>query len=194
MEIWWKIWREFCGNFSRPQNKRLKKLGGHFGAFFVRKFVAQTKIFRAKFTLQTCHLNQSPREPHTYLLGHAKTLSITHVRNSSDHGQINKENCNIPENEFPHLKDAQTMKCKLWTETLEFSRLKVPNSRFALHGQRPSLIHGLCAFFASNSRFMRLCQAALDTPLDSPLVGHPLSSRFALHGLRAFDHQFFWYI
>ena len=34
---------------------------------------------------------------------------------------------------------------------------------------------------------MRLFQAALDTPLDSPLVGHPLSSRFALHGLRAFE-------
>ena len=31
----------------------------------------------------------------------------------------------------------------------------------------PSLIHGLCAFFASHSRFMRLFKAALDTPLDS---------------------------
>ena len=44
----------------------------------------------------------------------------------------------------------------------------MPNSRFVLHGKRPSLIHGLCAFFASNSRFMRLSQAPLDTPLDSP--------------------------
>ena len=35
------------------------------------------------------------------------------------------------------LKGAQTMKCKLWTETLESSRLKVPNSRFALHGLAP---------------------------------------------------------
>ena len=34
---------------------------------------------------------------------------------------------------------------------------------------------------------MRLFQAALDTPLDSPLVHHPLSSRFALHGLRALE-------
>ena len=34
----------------------------------------------------------------------------------------------------PQLKGVQTMKCKLWTETLEFSRSKVPNSRFALHG------------------------------------------------------------
>ena len=126
----------------------------------------------------------------------------------------------------------------------------MPNSRFALHGTRPSLIHGLCAFFASNLRFMRLFQAALYTPLDSgdrespkrrfsqktadfrrfapfpgnssiwraqetaensrfsqeteenrrkPQIGprhlscvklgpnHPLSSRFALHGLHAFD-------
>ena len=31
----------------------------------------------------------------------------------------------------------------------------MPNSRFALDGERPSLIHGLCAFFASNSRSMR---------------------------------------
>ena len=36
-----------------------------------------------------------------------------------------------------NLKGAQTMKCKLWTETLEFWRLKVPNSRFALHGLAP---------------------------------------------------------
>ena len=79
------------------------------------------------------------------------------------------------------------MKCKLWTETLEFLRPKVPNSRFALHGKRPSLIHGLCAFFASNSRFMRLFQAALDTPLDSPFSATLSVHGFALHGLRAFD-------
>ena len=29
----------------------------------------------------------------------------------------------------------------------------MPNSRFALHGLAPSLIHGLCAFFASNKSF-----------------------------------------
>ena len=54
----------------------------------------------------------------------------------------------------------------------------MPNSRFALHGERPSLIHGLCAFFASNSRFMRLFQAALDTPLNSPF-----SATLSVHGL-----------
>ena len=43
---------------------------------------------------------------------------------------------------------------------------------------RPSLIHGLCAFFASNSRFMRLFQALLDTPLDSPF-----SATLSVHGL-----------
>ena len=40
----------------------------------------------------------------------------------------------------------------------------MPNSRFALHGLAPPLY----AFFASNSRFMRLFQAPLDTSLDSP--------------------------
>ena len=54
----------------------------------------------------------------------------------------------------------------------------MPNSRFALHGFNPSLIHGLCAFFASNSRFMRLFQAALDTPLDSPF-----SATLSVHSL-----------
>ena len=54
----------------------------------------------------------------------------------------------------------------------------MPNSRFALHGRCPSLIHGLCAFFASNSRFVRLFQAALDTPLDSPF-----SATLSVHGL-----------
>ena len=66
------------------------------------------------------------------------------------------------------------MKCTLSTETLEFSRLKVPNSRFS-----PSLIHGLCAFFAPNSGFMRLFQAALDTPLNNPF-----SATLSVHGLR----------
>ena len=42
----------------------------------------------------------------------------------------------------------------------------------------PSLIHGLCAFFASNSGFMRLFQSALDTPLDSPF-----SATLSVHGL-----------
>ena len=54
----------------------------------------------------------------------------------------------------------------------------MPNSRFALHGKRPSLIHGLCAIFASNSRFMRLFQAALDTCHDSPFF-----ACLSVHGL-----------
>ena len=49
----------------------------------------------------------------------------------------------------------------------------VCTSRFS-----PSLIHGSCAFFASNSRFMRLFQGALDTPLDSPF-----SATLSVHGL-----------
>ena len=53
----------------------------------------------------------------------------------------------------------------------------MPNSRSALHGS-PSLIHGLCIFCASNSRFMHLFKAALDTPLDSPFF-----ASFSVHGL-----------
>ena len=55
----------------------------------------------------------------------------------------------------------------------------MPNSRFALHGFSPSLIHGLCAFFASNSRFVRLSQAALDTPFFSASQFTVCTSRFA---------------
>ena len=54
----------------------------------------------------------------------------------------------------------------------------MPNSRFAPSRFSPSLIHGLCAFFASNSRFMRLFQAGLDTCLDSPF-----SATLSVHGL-----------
>ena len=56
----------------------------------------------------------------------------------------------------------------------------MPNSRFALHGLAPSLIHALCAIFASNSRFMRLFQAPLrlDTCLDSPFF-----ASLSIHGL-----------
>ena len=75
------------------------------------------------------------------------------------------------------------MKCKLWTETLEFSRLKVPNSRFALHGLAPPsltvcapflpLIHGLCAFF-------RLLLTPLSTaPSPQPSQFTVCTSRFA---------------
>ena len=48
------------------REKRLKTIGANFGAFFVRKIRSSNKsfvqsslkqIFRAKFTLQTCHLN-----------------------------------------------------------------------------------------------------------------------------------------
>ena len=80
------------------------------------------------------------------------------------------------------FKGAQTMKCTLSTEALEFWRLKVPTSRFAL-------IHGSCATFAFNLRFMHLYQAALDTCLNGPLLCQPLSSRFALHGLRALERS-----
>ena len=62
----------------------------------------------------------------------------------------------------------------------------MPNSRFALHSLALG-IHGLCAIFPSNSRFMRLFQARLDTCLDSLLLCQPLSSRFALHSLRALE-------
>ena len=59
----------------------------------------------------------------------------------------------------------------------------MPNSRFALHGPRPSLIHGLCVFFASNSRFTRLFQAALDNlataPSPPPSQFTVCTSRFA---------------
>ena len=54
----------------------------------------------------------------------------------------------------------------------------MPNSRFALHGKRPSLIHGLCAIIASNSRLMRLFQAPLDTCLVSPFF-----ASLSVHGL-----------
>ena len=42
---------------------------------------------------------------------------------------------------FSIFKGALTMKCTLWTETLEFLGWKVPNSRFS-----PSLIHGVRHF------------------------------------------------
>ena len=50
---------KFGGNFAGffwPTEQRLKHFGENSGAFFVTKFVARKKNFRAKFTLQTCHL------------------------------------------------------------------------------------------------------------------------------------------
>ena len=39
----------------------------------------------------------------------------------------------------------------------------MPDSRFGLHGLAPPLVDGLCAVFVSNSRFMRLVEAPLDS-------------------------------
>ena len=66
----------------------------------------------------------------------------------------------------------------------------MPNFTVCTSRFSPCLFHGLCAFFVSNSWFMRLFQAPLDTCLDSPLLCQPLSSRVALHGLHALDHVF----
>ena len=65
---------------------------------------------------------------------------------------------------------------------VESASFTVCTSRFS-----PSLIHDLYAIFASNSRFMCLFQAALDTCLDGPLPCQPLGSRFVPHDLRALD-------
>ena len=52
------ILREICGIFSDPQIKT-QIFGENFGAFFARKFVPRTKIFRANFVLQMCHPKKS---------------------------------------------------------------------------------------------------------------------------------------
>ena len=66
----------------------------------------------------------------------------------------------------------------------------MPNSWFALHGLAPPQLTVCAVFCSSNSRRMHLFQAPLDTCLDNPLLCQPLSSRFAFHGLRAFDPCF----
>ena len=63
----------------------------------------------------------------------------------------------------------------------------MPNSRFALHGLAPPYFTVCALFLPTNHGFLRRFQAALDTCLDSPLLCQPLSSRFALHGLRALE-------
>ena len=62
------------------------------------------------------------------------------------------------------------MKCKLWTETLEFSRLKVPNSRFALHGwvhQNRAILCGCGGDFdrppKKNARFLEAPRCAISS-------------------------------
>ena len=54
-EIWWEIWRKFCGGIFLTN--RAQKNRGQFRSIFRKKIRSSTIIFRAKFTLQTCHLN-----------------------------------------------------------------------------------------------------------------------------------------
>ena len=59
-EIWkiqWEIWREFSGDFFLTHRTKAQKIRGKFRSIFRKKIRGSKKIFRAKFTLQTCHLN-----------------------------------------------------------------------------------------------------------------------------------------
>ena len=72
---------------------------------------------------------------------------------------------------------------KPWSAHCELKHWNFRGWKCLIHGlhftvARPPLIHGLCAFFASNSRFLHLFQAALDTCLDSPLF-----TSLSVHGL-----------
>ena len=71
---------------------------------------------------------------------------------------------------------------KPWSANCELKHWNFRGWKCLIHGCAswfsPSLIHGLCALFVPNSRFMRLVQAALDTPLDSPV-----SATLSVHGL-----------
>ena len=49
-------WREFCGIFMTHRTKA-QKFRGNFRIIFRNKIRSSKNIFRAKFTLQTCHLN-----------------------------------------------------------------------------------------------------------------------------------------
>ena len=51
---------KFGGNFpgfSLTQRTKAQKIRGKFRSIFRKKIRGSKKIFRAKFTLQTCHLN-----------------------------------------------------------------------------------------------------------------------------------------
>ena len=75
-EIWW----EFCGIFSDLQNEGPKNFGESFGAFFVRKFVPQIKIFRANFALQTRH----PKEMGCFLAPRPSSPDVGVLKNDFD--------------------------------------------------------------------------------------------------------------
>ena len=57
-----------------------------------------------------------------------------------------------------------------WPKEVYLGSFRSANRTLATPEFSPSLIHGLCVIFASNSRFMCLFQAPLDTCLDSPLL------------------------
>ena len=84
------------------------------------------------------------------------------------------------------VKGAQTMKCTLWTETVEFSRLKMPNSRFALRRLAPPSFT-VCAPFCLQFTVYAPFSGRSWHLSRQPLFCQPLSSRFALHGSRALE-------
>ena len=63
-EIWWEFWREFCGIFSDDRIKA-QQFRGKFRGIFRKKIRSSKKIFRAKFTLQMCHLKVFQGRPNS---------------------------------------------------------------------------------------------------------------------------------
>ena len=67
-ETWWEIWRVFCG-FFLTHTIKAQKFREKFRSSFRTKIRSSKNIFRAKFTLHTCHLKKtgmrvrSPKPP-----------------------------------------------------------------------------------------------------------------------------------
>ena len=59
----------------------------------------------------------------------------------------------------------------------------MPNSRFALHGNRPFLIHGLCAFFLPLIHSKNAPFSGRSGPLLTPVSTAPFFARLSVHGL-----------
>ena len=112
-----KFGGNFPGIFFLTHRTKAQKFRGKFRSIFRKKIRGSKKIFRAKFTLQTCHLNKTVFDPFPILNHHLQkrrlSPSLLHpVLRLPDYPILQGRRCDAsPVFQHRHLKCAPRQGC-----------------------------------------------------------------------------------
>ena len=133
----------------------------------------------------TAQKQPQPRSsPKLFCIG-CRIKSATHGASAKNLGLASV--CHFVEGAFDQGRANHEVHIVNWNTLV----LEVENAKFTVCTSRfsPSLIHGLCTIFLLplTHGFCGVFRPLLAPVSTAPLLCWPLSSRFALHGLRTFD-------